>query len=85
MRVVRSTLDPALTTRRGLVKRGNERPSVRVRVVDQECEARVVTDPDGVMALLIRPDLISTRAYVALGLALSPLVEHGHKYLSDTA
>lgn len=54
---------------------------VRVQEVEQDCEARVMTDPDGEMVLLVRPGLLSTRAYVALGLALSPLVEQHHQQL----
>lgn len=54
---------------------------MQVREVDQDCEARVVTDPDGEMVLLVKPGLLSTRAYVALGLALSPLVEQHHQQL----
>lgn len=57
---------------------------MRVRVEDQDCEARVVTDPDGEMVLLLQPGLVTTRAYVSLGLALSALVEHRHEHLSDT-
>jgi hypothetical protein len=53
---------------------------MRVRQVDQECEARVQHDPDGEMVLLVRPGLLSTRAYVALTLALSPLTEHREKH-----
>lgn len=57
---------------------------MRVRVEDQDCEARVVTDPDGQMVLVLKRGLIDTRAYVAIGLALSPLVEHRHEHLSHT-
>lgn len=57
---------------------------MRIREEPQDCEARVVRDPDGGTTLLVRPGLLSTRAYVALGLALSPLVEHRHENLRHT-
>lgn len=57
---------------------------MRVREVDQECEARVVKDPDGTLVLCVRPGLLSTRAYVSLTLALSPLVEHQDEHLQRT-
>lgn len=57
---------------------------MRVREVDQECEARVLRDPDGEMVLCVRPGLLSTRAYVALSLCLSPLVEHRDEHLERT-
>lgn len=58
---------------------------MRVREVEgQECEARVLHDPDGEMVLCLRPGLLDTRAYVALTLALSPLVEHREQDLKRT-
>ena len=51
-----------------------------VRVQEQKVDARVIRDGDQ-LVLLVRPKLLSDRAYVAIGLALSALVEHGNQYL----
>lgn len=52
---------------------------MQVRVEEQDVDAQVVADgPDG--SLLLRPGLVSPRAFVALVLAL----EEGRQYLQST-
>lgn len=54
---------------------------MRVRVEDQDEDAKLIRQMGGESTLILRAGLISSRAYVALTLALSPLVEHGDQYL----
>lgn len=64
---------------------------MRVEVEDQNEDARVVRGDDGDVCLVLRAGLLTTRAYVALSLALAPLscltgpplVEQGNQYLYD--
>ena len=54
---------------------------MRVRVQDQIEDAKVITDADGAVTLCLRPGVVSSRAFVALVLALAPALEQGRQYL----
>lgn len=54
---------------------------MRVRVQDQVEDARVVTDEDGAVTLCLRSGVVSSRVFVALVLALAPVLEQGREYL----
>ena len=54
---------------------------MRVQVQDQVEDAKVVTDEDGTIVLCLRPGVVSSRAFVALVLALAPVLEQGRQYL----
>lgn len=58
---------------------------MRVRVQNQEAQASVGRDDDGVPVLLLRPHLISPSAFCALVLALEPLAEQGYQYLQSAS
>lgn len=55
---------------------------MRVRVEEQEEDARVATDSDGMSVLILKPGLVGPRAFVALVLSLEPL-QHGRQVLQD--
>lgn len=56
---------------------------MQLRVEEQEEDARIAYDEDGRTALVLRPGLVSPRAFVALVLALRALEECG-QYLQST-
>lgn len=57
---------------------------MRVRVEgNQGCDAQMGRAVDGELVLSLRPGLITDRAYVAIGLALSGVVEQRSEQLHD--
>lgn len=57
---------------------------VRVHVAEtQQSDAEIIRADDGELVLSLRPGLISDRAYVAVGLALSEVVEDRRQQLHD--
>ena len=54
---------------------------MQVRVQDQDEDATVIADDDGTVTLCLRPGVVSPRAFVALVLALAPVLEQGRQYL----
>jgi hypothetical protein len=57
---------------------------VRVRVQDQQEDAKVEADSDGELALCFRPGAITPKIYMALVLVLAPL-EQGRQYLQSAS
>ena len=54
---------------------------MELRMQDQADDAAIEKDVDGRLILCLRTGLISSRAYVAIGLALADLVEKSPEYL----
>lgn len=63
---------------------GVEEDEVQVRVSDDQPEDAKITREGDSLTLTLRTGLVSSRAFVALGLCLGPLVAESEKYLQNT-
>lgn len=75
-------LPPARTAVAGLeAQRGAQ---VRVYVQEQDEDAKVERQDDG-LVLCVKSGVLSSRAFVALVLALGPVLEQGREYLQSAS